>query len=889
MNRDDGPPTARLVWLGLEQQFIGNKESRALLLDAEFRTFVQGSLSISDYCHRLKSMADQLADLGEPVRDRTLVLNVIRGLNDRFSYLGALIQRQRSFPTFAEVKSDLRLAEINMAAKTAQPSQAFASSTPHPPMPPSVNSGGFGGGRKPSRRGGGKKTPGGGRGSGPGPVTAPWAGHPSWPTPWQPAFGTFQAYWAGPPGIQPRAPGSTPQAFYGGPSVLPGPPPTQPGPPPMLSGPPSTVPLPGSFLPPVASPGSPLPPAPGFVDVGPPPQGWLHPGFSWDSNMLASNFNTMTLQPPPTHEWYMDTGAETHMTSNSGNLCTFQTPSFFTPSNIVVGNGSLLPVTHTGSVTFPAACGPLHLNNVLVSPHLIKNLISVRQFTIDNKCSVEFDPSGFSVKDLETRNVIVRCNSSGPLYPLLSSVFRPLALAAGVSSSTLWHRRLGHLGHEALSSLVSSCAITCNKSDSDHLCHACQLGCHVRLPFPTSSSRATNNFDLIHCDLWTSPIPSISGYKYYLVILDDCSHFLWTFPLRLKSETFSTLTHFFAYVSTQFGVTIKSIQCDNGREFDNSSSRTFFATHGVILRMSCPHTSPQNGKAERIIRTTNNILRSLLFQASMPPSYWVEALHTATYLLNRHPTKTLASATPFLALFKTQPSYDHLRVFGCSCYPNLSSTAAHKLAPRSAACVFLGYPSDHKGYRCLDLSTNRIIISRHVIFDETSFPFSEVSSPPSSNFDFLSEFDDAPVISPGISHISGTTARRTAAPIGPSPQAAASGTTPFPASASTRVACTPSSATAPAYLVPHLPPSRPRLLRPLLPLRSLPRNTPPMLPLGTRLGALPLRRLVRLAPLVLLQSTCMGAQLCMTRYLFSSGQRLPMLWPFSLQPMTTAC
>jgi hypothetical protein len=515
--------------------------------------------------------------------------------------------------------------------------------------------------------------------------------------------------------------------------------------------------------------------------------------------MLASNFNTMTLQPPPTQEWYMDTGAETHMTSNSGNLSSSQFPSFSTPSNIVVGNGSLLPVTHTGSVTFPATCGPLHLNNVLVSPHLIKNLISVRQFTIENRCSVEFDPSGFSVKDLKTQNVIARCNSSGPLYPLLSSVFRPLALTAGVSSSTLWHRRLGHLGHEALSSLVSSCAITCNKSNSEHLCHACQLGRHVRLPFPTSSSRAINNFDLIHCDLWTSPVPSISGYKYYLVILDDCSHYLWTFPLRLKSDTFSTLTQFFAYVSTQFGVTIKSVQCDNGREFDNSSSRTFFATHGVTLRMSCPHTSPQNGKAERIIRTTNNILRSLLFQASMPPSYWVEALHTATYLFNRHPTKTLASTTPFFALFKLQPSYDHLRVFGCRCYPNLSSTATHKLAPRSAACVFLGYPSEHKGYHCLDLSTNRIIISRHVIFDEISFPFAEVSSPPSSNFDLLSELDAAPIVSRGISHVSGTSTLSTTAPVGPSPQAAASGATMFPTPASVRVACTPSAATAPAY------------------------------------------------------------------------------------------
>jgi histone deacetylase 1/2 len=72
-------------------------------------------------------------------------------------------------------------------------------------------------------------------------------------------------------------------------------------------------------------------------------------------------------------------------------------------------------------------------------------------------------------------------------------------------------------------------------------------------------------------------------------------------------------------VSTQFGCTIKSVQCDNGREFDNSASRTFFLAHGTTLRMSCPYTSQQNGKAERMIRTVNNVTRTLLFQASMPP------------------------------------------------------------------------------------------------------------------------------------------------------------------------------------------------------------------------------------------------------------------------------
>jgi hypothetical protein len=90
------------------------------------------------------------------------------------------------------------------------------------------------------------------------------------------------------------------------------------------------------------------------------------------------------------------------------------------------------------------------------------------------------------------------------------------------------------------------------------------------------TSCADNIFDLIHYDLWTSTIVSISGCKYYLVILDDHSHFVWTFPLRVKSDTLPTLSNFFASIFTQFGRTIKIVQCDNYHEFDNTSSHTFF-------------------------------------------------------------------------------------------------------------------------------------------------------------------------------------------------------------------------------------------------------------------------------------------------------------------------
>jgi hypothetical protein len=81
------------------------------------------------------------------------------------------------------------------------------------------------------------------------------------------------------------------------------------------------------------------------------------------------------------------------------------------------------------------------------------------------------------------------------------------------------------------------------------------------------------------------------GYKYYLVILDDCTHYLWTFPLRLKSDTFSMLAQFIAHVSTQFGARVKAVQCDNGKEFDNSSTRHFLLSQGIQLRMSCPYNS----------------------------------------------------------------------------------------------------------------------------------------------------------------------------------------------------------------------------------------------------------------------------------------------------------
>ena len=148
----------------------------------------------------------------------------------------------------------------------------------------------------------------------------------------------------------------------------------------------------------------------------------------------------------------------------------------------------------------------------------------------------------------------------------------------------------------------------------------------------------------------------------------------------------------------------------------------FFTKNEIVSRFSCPHTSYQNGKFERKIRSINNIIRTLICHASLPSNFWPHALNTATYLHNILPSKLLGNLTPTHFLFRKAPSYSHLRVYRCLCFPLIPYVKINKLQPHSSPCIFLGYPSSHQGYKCYDIASHKIILSWHVIFF-TSQPF----------------------------------------------------------------------------------------------------------------------------------------------------------------------
>jgi hypothetical protein len=204
-----------------------------------------------------------------------------------------------------------------------------------------------------------------------------------------------------------------------------------------------------------------------------------------------------------------------------------------------------------------------------------------------------------------------------------------------------------------------------------------------------------------------------------------------------KFETFNCFVKFKGIAENLLSKKIKAFQSDGGEEFTSNHFKQFLTSHGILHRISYPHSPQQNGLAERKYRHIVEIGLALLAQSKLPSSYWLDAFNTAVYLINRLPTHTLHKQSPYFKLLQRNSDYSILRTFGCSCYPLLRPYNKHKLMFRSKKCIFLEYSSNYQGYRCLDLATKRIYISRYVVFDENTFPAQDwipsLQSPSASN------------------------------------------------------------------------------------------------------------------------------------------------------------
>ncbi|RVW66876.1 Retrovirus-related Pol polyprotein from transposon TNT 1-94 [Vitis vinifera] len=129
----------------------------------------------------------------------------------------------------------------------------------------------------------------------------------------------------------------------------------------------------------------------------------------------------------------------------------------------------------------------------------------------------------------------------------------------------------------------------------------------------------------------------------------------------------------------------------------------------------------------------------------MPTQFWGDSILTATYLINRMPSRVLSFVTP---LQKFQEFFPHsrlnahlsLRVFGSTVFVHIHGPKRNKFDPRALKCVFLGYSFTQKGYKCYDPISQELYVSKDVTFFEHTPYYSlqgESMSETRPSFDYL--------------------------------------------------------------------------------------------------------------------------------------------------------
>ncbi|KAJ9539426.1 hypothetical protein OSB04_032159 [Centaurea solstitialis] len=388
--------------------------------------------------------------------------------------------------------------------------------------------------------------------------------------------------------------------------------------------------------------------------------------------------------------WIFDCGATDTMTYELSDLTSLSKPR---KTYIETANGGKMDVKTGGTIEISST---LRLSNCLYVPSLSHKILSISHVTKELNCS-----------DIRTGRIIGRGTERHGLYymdEVTQNGTVMLAHGSAEREAWLWHRRLGHPSTGYLHILFPEFF----PSNSTSLCETCVLAKSHRKTFKPNNTRVELPFSLIHSDVW-GPASTIGGQNFRFFLLDR-------------------FTVFYAMIQTQFQKNIQIFRSDNGGEFVNTHMKQFFQSKGIIHQTTCPHTPEQNGVAERKNRILLEMTRALLIESQVPQVYWPEALATATYLLNRLPTKILKLKTPLETLeeYTKIPPVLTLEpnVFGCTTFVHIPKSHRNKLDPCAEKCVFVGYGVNRKGYRCYNPETRHMFTTMNCHFLETKYYYS---------------------------------------------------------------------------------------------------------------------------------------------------------------------
>lgn len=208
-------------------------------------------------------------------------------------------------------------------------------------------------------------------------------------------------------------------------------------------------------------------------------------------------------------------------------------------------------------------CSPgIQLATVLHVPAFPVNLISLSSLIDQIDCSVTLNKKGCLIQEGETGRKIGEGIRRRGLWYLdreknggqESSLILAAVQGDKETMAMIHHCRMRHVSFDKMNKVYPA---VMSKVDLSKLkCDACEYAKHTRTSYVSRGLRIITPFMLVHSDVWTCPVLSIDGMRYFVTFIDCYTRMTWIYLLRHKDEVFECFQNFYAYVSTQFKVQV---------------------------------------------------------------------------------------------------------------------------------------------------------------------------------------------------------------------------------------------------------------------------------------------------------------------------------------------
>jgi transposase InsO family protein len=291
-----------------------------------------------------------------------------------------------------------------------------------------------------------------------------------------------------------------------------------------------------------------------------------------------------------------------------------------------------------GTISFQRESGkPLRFSNVQYVLGLTKNLILIS--TLEDK--------GYEVNVCKGR-VFVRPTRSSKKMDKMIGVreekvyklqFQPgrALVSTTTNMGELWHRRMGHIQFGKLEHLKQAVIglpkFTIERHDP---CKVCAMGKYAWRPFPQSEHRSKGVLDLIHSDICgLMHVESVSGFRYFVLFIDDYSRKTWIYFLKAKDEVFDRFQEFRALVENQTGRKIWVLRSKNRGEYTSKDFVDYCATVGIKKELTVPYNPQQNGVVKRKNRIVVAAARAIIHDQGLPLFLWAKGSRIVVYIQNR--------------------------------------------------------------------------------------------------------------------------------------------------------------------------------------------------------------------------------------------------------------